>query len=121
MDEPWWDDAECSRVEDAVRECFFADDFADKETNKHRFFTAQAVCSSCVCVEECLEYALATGQKYGVWGMHTPADRRNLKRQMSRRPENAERYWDESFVKITIRIESAVNTERAKTPTLAAV
>ena len=41
---------------------------------------AAAVCrSSCPAVGECLAYALAADERYGVWGASTPAERRALR------------------------------------------
>ena len=36
--------------------------------------TAKRVCRTCPVIMECLSYALATGQKYGVWGGKTPGE-----------------------------------------------
>lgn len=38
---------------------------------------AQAVegCQGCAAVQECAAYAVAAGERYGVWGGRTPADR----------------------------------------------
>jgi WhiB family redox-sensing transcriptional regulator len=119
--EQWWEFAECALVDDQTRACFFAEDDYDDDSNEIRFMIAQAVCSSCLAVEDCLTYALASGQKYGVWGMHTPKERRNLKRQMSRRPENALRYWNDSFTKVNVKIQSALDMQAAEKPRVAAV
>ncbi len=76
------------------------------------------ICQACSVVDECLQYALRTRQTVGVWGMHTPQDRRNLKRQISRRPGEAQRYWDSSFDKITRRIDSAMDAQGTERPVL---
>lgn len=41
---------------------------------------ALSVCAGCVVREECLEYALANGEKYGVWGGTSERERRRLRR-----------------------------------------
>ena len=38
---------------------------------------AQAACAGCLVRAECLEWALETRQKYGIWGARTPQDRAN--------------------------------------------
>lgn len=119
--EEWWEFAECALVDEETRDCFFSDDEYTSEENEVRFMVAQAVCSSCPAIEMCLAYALDTGEKYGVWGMHTPKQRRNLKRQMSRRPENAQRYWQESFEKVEEKMDSAMIRETAESVGLASV
>lgn len=40
---------------------------------------AKAVCGACTVQEECLEYALANGEKFGVWGGLSERERRGLR------------------------------------------
>ena len=42
---------------------------------------AKSVCQGCVVREECLEYALANGEKFGIWGGLSERERRKLKRR----------------------------------------
>lgn len=49
------------------------------------------VCARCEVRAECLEYAMDTGQPYGVWGGLTERERRRLKRQSSSNPQPRER------------------------------
>ena len=42
---------------------------------------AKQVCQSCVVREECLEYALANGEKFGIWGGLSERERRRIRRQ----------------------------------------
>ena len=39
---------------------------------------AKVVCRDCPVREPCLDYALSTGQAYGVWGGTDPSQRREL-------------------------------------------
>jgi WhiB family redox-sensing transcriptional regulator len=41
---------------------------------------AKSVCRSCPVVAECLEYALANDEKFGIWGAKSERERRRLKR-----------------------------------------
>ncbi len=50
---------------------------------------AKAVCRRCPAVDECLEWALATGQDAGVWGMTSEDERRALKRRAARAKSRA--------------------------------
>ncbi|MEY2243496.1 WhiB family transcriptional regulator [Streptomyces sp. SAS_267] len=45
---------------------------------------AKAVCAGCPVREECLRWALDTGQTVGVWGGTSEAERRALARRRSR-------------------------------------
>lgn len=47
---------------------------------------AKAVCGDCVVRRECLEFALGTGQRHGVWGGLTEDERRFLRVPRQRNP-----------------------------------
>src|SRR2546423_8891102 len=42
---------------------------------------AKAVCRGCEVRAECLEYALAHGEKFGIWGGLSERERRRVRRQ----------------------------------------
>ena len=42
---------------------------------------AKEVCRGCVVREDCLEYALENGEKFGIWGGMSERERRRLRRQ----------------------------------------
>jgi WhiB family redox-sensing transcriptional regulator len=42
---------------------------------------AKEVCRGCVVREECLEFALANGEKFGIWGGLSERERRRIRRQ----------------------------------------
>jgi WhiB family redox-sensing transcriptional regulator len=41
---------------------------------------AKAVCRGCVVREECLEYAITHGEKFGIWGGLSERERRKVRR-----------------------------------------
>ncbi len=41
---------------------------------------AKAVCEGCVVREECLEYALSNGEKFGIWGGMSERERRKIRK-----------------------------------------
>src|SRR6476620_9557576 len=41
---------------------------------------AKGVCRGCVVREDCLEYALANGEKFGIWGGMSERERRRIRR-----------------------------------------
>lgn len=47
---------------------------------------AKAVCAGCRVREECLEWAIATGQEYGVWGGMLQTPRRKLIKARAQAP-----------------------------------
>ena len=42
---------------------------------------AKEVCRGCEVRQQCLEYALANGEKFGIWGGLSERERRRLRRQ----------------------------------------
>ena len=42
---------------------------------------AKAVCQGCEVRVDCLEYALANGEKFGIWGGLSERERRRIRRQ----------------------------------------
>ena len=64
-------------------------DAACRDTDPDLFFPergastreAKEVCRGCVVRENCLEYALANGEKFGIWGGLSERERRRLRRQ----------------------------------------
>jgi WhiB family redox-sensing transcriptional regulator len=70
----WMDHAECSGVDPDL---FFPGRGDDVTLRK-----AKAVCSRCPVKDECLDHALAHGEKWGVWGGTSERERRQLRRAM---------------------------------------
>ena len=67
----WWDYAICLGVD---ADLFFPDRGACTKE-------AKEVCRGCVVREDCLEYALSHGEKFGIWGGMSERERRRLRRQ----------------------------------------
>ena len=66
--EEWQDHAACRRV---PVELFFPP--AEQEADE-----AKAVCATCEVRQPCLEFSIAAGERFGVWGGLTPQERRSL-------------------------------------------
>lgn len=78
----WQDRAECRDYDNVL---FFGDDVGESELERQaREARAKAVCQRCPVVEPCLEFALDTNQKYGIWGGLTDKERASLKRRRAR-------------------------------------
>ena len=45
---------------------------------------AKKVCAGCVVRSDCLEYALSTGEKFGIWGGLSERERRRIRQQLAR-------------------------------------
>jgi WhiB family transcriptional regulator, redox-sensing transcriptional regulator len=43
---------------------------------------ARQICASCPVRQQCLAYALASGQQYGIWGGSDEQERRRLRRKL---------------------------------------
>lgn len=46
---------------------------------------AKAICQGCPVREDCLDYAMANGEKFGIWGGYTERERNRLRRVRSLR------------------------------------
>ena len=78
-DRSWQDEANCLGVDPDL---FFPERGASTRE-------AKEVCRGCVVREDCLEYALANGEKFGIWGGMSERERRRIRRQRAqaaRRP-----------------------------------
>ena len=42
---------------------------------------AKAICAACDVRQECLDYAIASGEKFGIWGGMSERERRRVRRQ----------------------------------------
>lgn len=72
--ESWRESAACR---DADHELFFPISAAGSSLAEIR--KAKAICARCPVQPECLRYALATGQEYGIWGGYDEHERRRLR------------------------------------------
>ena len=69
----WQRDAACWNVGSSL---FFSPDGERAAARRHRVAAAKAICGRCPVRMPCVLYALATRQRYGVWGGLTEDDRR---------------------------------------------
>jgi len=68
---PWQRNANCMGVDPDL---FFPERGASTRE-------AKEVCRGCVVREDCLEYALANGEKFGIWGGLSERERRRIRRR----------------------------------------
>ncbi len=78
--EDWRSRAACLRLD---TDLFFPRD--ETEWDEQQVEDAKAVCRTCAVQSVCLEFALATRQKLGIWGGLTDDERRSLRRRRARR------------------------------------
>jgi WhiB family redox-sensing transcriptional regulator len=60
---------------------FVSEDVENRQERRDREAAAKAVCARCTVVEDCLSYALAAGERYGIWGGLNSDERRALRRR----------------------------------------
>ena len=70
----WMDDAICKGM---GCEYFFPIE-TKGDTAKLNNAIVKAICEQCIVRHECLDYALDTNQKFGIWGGLTESERSNL-------------------------------------------
>jgi len=75
----WQDRAACRGPQAVV--FFPPPSFERKADRQERELRAKAICSECSARVECLEYALANGEKFGIWGGLSERERRRIRRQ----------------------------------------
>ena len=74
----------CANYPDA----FFHDDATSSAGPRWNYQIAKKLCADCPIRLECLEYALAADEEYGVWGGLSPVERRQLKRNKKKGGKN---------------------------------
>lgn len=70
--QPWADRAVCTQTDP---DSFFPDKGGSTRE-------AKAVCATCTVAAECLDWALAHDEKFGIWGGLSERERRRLKKQL---------------------------------------
>lgn len=79
--EPWRAEAACKGVDP---ELFFVGR-ADTASGQPDRAAAKAVCRRCPVRTECLDHALAAGERHGIWGGLTELERKPLRPKRRRR------------------------------------
>ena len=77
----WQEDAACRLFDNLV---FFGEEGESELERQARESKAKSVCRTCPVQEPCLEFAMETNQKYGIWGGLTDKERASLKRRRAR-------------------------------------
>lgn len=54
---------------------FFPEDIPDNEVRRESIRAAKKLCQACPIRAHCLEYAITTNQRYGIWAGTTAAER----------------------------------------------
>lgn len=67
---------EAAACRGAVEVDFFCDPSDRAATS-----TAKSMCAGCPVAAECLTWAIETNQTDGIWGGHTPGERRSVRRR----------------------------------------
>ncbi len=74
LDRGWQADAACKGMD---AEWFFTE-------RGQSTAPAKAVCAGCPVREACLAYALAAGEKWGIWGMTSERERKRMRAALRR-------------------------------------
>lgn len=78
--EPWMVDAACL---DHHPELWFSD-------NKNAAVMAKEICAGCPSLQPCLQWAIETNERWGIFGGQTYAERVNLRRRANYRASQEE-------------------------------
>ncbi|MEA1902404.1 MAG: WhiB family transcriptional regulator [Actinomycetota bacterium] len=71
---PWREAASCLEQTDEVT--FFPD-----RDDIGAIAKAKAICATCPVADVCLSWAIESNQNDGIWGGHTPKERRTIRRR----------------------------------------
>jgi WhiB family transcriptional regulator, redox-sensing transcriptional regulator len=82
----WWERAACQRADP---ELFFP--ISGSGSAVTDVARAKAICARCAVRQNCLDYAVGTGQVHGVWGGASEEERRALVASWRRVPEHDRR------------------------------
>jgi WhiB family redox-sensing transcriptional regulator len=77
----WQDIAACNEYDNVL---FFGEEGESEIDKQAREAHAKSICQRCPVREPCLEFAMETNQKYGIWGGLTDKERASLKRRRAR-------------------------------------
>jgi WhiB family redox-sensing transcriptional regulator len=77
----WQEDSLCREYPNII---FFGDEGESELEKQGREARAKSICKQCPVLEPCLEFAMETNQKYGIWGGLTAKERASLKRRRAR-------------------------------------
>lgn len=69
--EPWMDMGLCREVGQI---------FHPEKNERAKVAEAKRICQTCDVQAQCLEYALKTHERWGIWGGYTERERRRLRR-----------------------------------------
>jgi len=87
-DDRWFVPAACRDID---QQLFFEPESEGAELRAKRIRAAKALCADCPVRRECLLFALAKPERYGIWGGYTARERAVLKRRRAARPAPAGR------------------------------
>jgi WhiB family transcriptional regulator, redox-sensing transcriptional regulator len=77
----WQEAAACNQYDNVL---FFGEEGESELDKQNREAHAKTICAQCPVLEPCLEFAMETNQKYGIWGGLTDKERASLKRRRAR-------------------------------------
>lgn len=80
VDNNWRMFATCKSVDPAV---FYSPGEERGRNRLAREATAKQVCFRCPVIDDCLNFALETGEPHGVWGGTTPTERLTMRRSVA--------------------------------------
>lgn len=85
-DTSWKDDGRCR---EADPDSFFPEDIVDRLDRRAAVKVARRVCLGCEVRAECLTYALAADERFGIWGGKTRRQRNRHLKTLDRQQESA--------------------------------
>jgi WhiB family redox-sensing transcriptional regulator len=87
---------------------FFAPDESESRAQRNfREAQAKAVCRDCVVLEHCLDEAMRSDERFGIWGGLTERERRSARRNLAAQREDARPAETERAVRLPAAVGGA--------------
>lgn len=75
----WWREGLCNDGYGTLNGLFFPDESISPEMLKAAQKAARQICNRCPVKQDCLDWAISTDEKGGIWGGKNEDQRRNIK------------------------------------------
>lgn len=102
----WFEDAACRTL---PKEIFFREESLRDDRAAHK--EAKTICHSCSVRDECLEFAIARAEPFGIWGGMTASQRRSYAKKNNIQMGRPSIEWATEFQSIRARSARFIRLE----------
>ena len=81
---------------------------AEVPATERQLRLARRICAGCAVRQQCLDFAMRTGEAYGIWGGTTPEERMRVRRARTERRRRARRSWPMDTPEIRASLSASI-------------